>query len=448
MIMNTKRILLHTEAAVHTVVTILLFGGCWYGWYQNQNGILHIAMYSILLLFCLRTYNAYALGTSRIRMLVYSQTLANIVAGGILYILMTGERQSWLHPLPMVGLWLVQLLWNTVWSGVASAMYSRLCPPARTVFLYGTQADLRYLDEVYRHTREFQVVKTMEISREEGIEQLLAGYEAVFVSGVESTIVDRILEYCIAGDIRCYVIPQVGDVILLGAAHMEAFHVPVFQVTRAKPSLTYTICKRAFDIFCALCGIIVFSPCMLLTAAAIKWYDGGPVLYKQVRLTKDRRAFTIYKFRSMRVDAEKDGVARLAAEQDDRITPVGKVIRACRFDELPQLFNILRGDMSVVGPRPERPELAAQYEQHMPAFALRLQVKAGLTGTAQVYGKYNTDPYDKLRMDLLYIQKMSWLEDIKLVFATVKILFLKESTQGVVGTQTTVETQKMESVVK
>ena len=166
---------------------------------------------------------------------------------------------------------------------------------------------------------------------------------------------------------------------------------------------------------------------MLITAVAIKAYDHGPVLYKQIRLTKDGKQFKILKFRSMRVDAEKDGVARLAADHDDRITPVGRVIRAIRFDELPQIFNILMGDMSIVGPRPERPEIAAQYEQEMPAFSLRLQVKAGLTGTAQVYGRYNTEPRDKLKMDLMYINNMSLVEDLKLIFATVKILFMKES---------------------
>ena len=133
----------------------------------------------------------------------------------------------------------------------------------------------------------------------------------------------------------------------------------------------------------------------------------------------------------MRVDAEKDGVARLAADHDDRITPVGRVIRPIRLDELPQIFNILRGDMSIVGPRPERPEIAAQYEKEMPAFSLRLQVKAGLTGMAQVYGRYNTEPRDKLKMDLMYINQMSLREDLKLIFATVKILFMPDSTEGV-----------------
>ena len=183
---------------------------------------------------------------------------------------------------------------------------------------------------------------------------------------------------------------------------------------------------------------MIASPVMLATAIAIKAEDGGPVLYKQVRLTKNARPFEIVKFRSMQPDAEKDGVARLSTgEKDDRITFVGRVIRKYRIDELPQLFNILEGSLSIVGPRPERPEIAAQYCELLPEFELRLQAKAGLTGYAQVYGKYNTIPYDKLQMDLMYIAHPSLIEDMKIVLATVKILFKPESTEGVAEGQAT-----------
>ena len=169
---------------------------------------------------------------------------------------------------------------------------------------------------------------------------------------------------------------------------------------------------------------------MLLTAIAVKACDGGPVIFSQERVTVDGRRFRVYKFRSMIVNAEKDGVAVLASQHDSRITPVGKVIRATRLDELPQLYNILRGDMSLVGPRPERPEIMKKYEESIPEFSYRLKVKAGLTGYAQVYGKYNTTAYDKLKMDLMYIENYSLLMDLKLLFMTVKVMFMKESTEG------------------
>ena len=181
----------------------------------------------------------------------------------------------------------------------------------------------------------------------------------------------------------------------------------------------------------SLVGLIVLSPFFLCVAIAVKAYDGGPAFYKQKRLTSGGKEFYLYKFRSMIVDAEKDGKARLAAEGDSRITPVGNFIRKTRLDELPQLINIIKGEMSIVGPRPERPEIAAEYEEEFPEFSFRLNAKAGLTGYAQVMGKYNTTPYDKLKMDLIYIQNFSLLLDLKIMFMTLRTIFIKESTEGI-----------------
>jgi exopolysaccharide biosynthesis polyprenyl glycosylphosphotransferase len=206
---------------------------------------------------------------------------------------------------------------------------------------------------------------------------------------------------------------------------------PVFKVNNFGPSQLEKIIKRLFDIFFSLFFLILVSPILLITAIAIKAGDGGPVFYKQVRLTQYGKPFKIIKFRSMRVDAEKDGKAQLAKENDDRITPVGKFIRSCRIDELPQLINILSGDMSVVGPRPERPELIEKIKLEVPEFDYRLGVKAGLTGYAQVYGKYNTRLKDKLLFDLIYIEQFSVLLDLRIMFMTFKILFKKDSTEGV-----------------
>ena len=210
----------------------------------------------------------------------------------------------------------------------------------------------------------------------------------------------------------------------------------MLKVGRYHPQPEYLFIKRLLDIVISAVALVVLSPIFIVTAIAIKATDHGPVFYKQIRLTKDGKEFGILKFRSMRVDAEKDGVARLATKNDSRITPVGKVIRATRIDELPQLLNIFKGDMSVVGPRPERPEIAKEYEESIPEFAYRLKVKAGLTGYAQIYGKYNTTAYDKLKLDLMYIESYSILEDLKLILATFKIVFTKESTEGLEEGQT------------
>ena len=270
----------------------------------------------------------------------------------------------------------------------------------------------------------------LQILRQEGV-------RVAFLCGVHSHERNVLLKHCIAHGIDVFVIPRIGDVIMSGARRMHMFHLPVLRVRRYQPSPEYLFVKRAIDILASGLMLVVLSPIMLITALAIR-SDGGPVFYKQVRLTENGRKFKIIKFRSMRVDAEKDGKARLSTgDNDDRITPVGRFIRKVRLDELPQLINILKGDMSIVGPRPERPEIAAEYEKELPEFALRLQCKAGLTGYAQVYGQYNTTPYDKLQMDLQYISHPGIWEDLRIILATIKILFKKDSTEGVAEGQQT-----------
>ena len=245
------------------------------------------------------------------------------------------------------------------------------------------------------------------------------------------------IKFCYGQSIRVYLLPKISDVILMGAEELHVFDSPMLLTREYSLSIEQRFIKRFMDICLSLLLLLIASPIMLVTAIVIKLYDGGPVLYKQVRCTRNQREFYIMKFRSMKTDAEKDGVARLASKNDSRVTPIGKVIRKCRIDELPQLVNILRGDMSFIGPRPERPEIIAQYMEVMPEFAYRMKVKAGLAGFAQVYGKYNTTPYDKLKLDLTYIENYTVWLDIKLMLLTLKILFWPDSTEGIDGEQIT-----------
>ena len=232
--------------------------------------------------------------------------------------------------------------------------------------------------------------------------------------------------------------------MIMNAEQIHLFDTTLLLFRNRRLSIEQKFAKRAMDIVVSLLMAIVFSPFMLVIALLIKLYDGGPVFYKQERLTLDKKVFYVLKFRSMRVDSEKSG-ARLAMKGDSRITPVGRVIRNIHFDELPQIFNILKGDMSLVGPRPERPEIAEEYRREIPEFDYRLKVKAGLTGFAQVYGRYNTTPYDKLKLDLTYIENYSFFLDCKLILLTFKILFQKENTEGVEQWQVTAATKEKES---
>ena len=261
-------------------------------------------------------------------------------------------------------------------------------------------------------------------------------YEAVLIGDIPSHERNLFVKHGFEKGIRCYGLPKISDIMIRSAESIDLFDTPVLLYRNQSLSLSQKILKRLLDIVVSL---IVLIPCLIIMAVVailIKKYDHGPIFYRQKRLTFDGREFDIIKFRSMVVDAEKQG-AMLAKETDDRITPVGRVIRRLHFDEIPQIFNILKGDMSLVGPRPERPDIAAKYRESIPEFDFRLKVKAGLTGYAQVYGQYNTAPYDKLKLDLTYIENYSLALDIKLIFLTVKIFFMKEKSQGVDNEQKT-----------
>ncbi|MBQ7085727.1 MAG: sugar transferase, partial [Anaerotignum sp.] len=241
----------------------------------------------------------------------------------------------------------------------------------------------------------------------------------------------KVIQYCFEKGIPVCILPNVSEIVLRSAYVISLLDRPMLICRRGELSLFDEFIKRCFDILVAGVALVAVSPVMLVIAVLIKLQDGGPVLYQQTRLTLHGKPFQLYKFRSMIVNAEKDGVARLAKANDSRITPLGAILRRFRLDELPQLLNILKGEMSIVGPRAERPEIAAQYEKELPEFAYRLTVKAGLTGYAQVLGRYNTSPYDKLMWDLMYIEGYSFFMDLKIIMMTVKILFLPESTSGV-----------------
>jgi len=447
-----KYMVMRTLKVLHTLLSVAMFVPCWSKVYgaavvdQAETALLMYVLYAVSLVMFFRTYRAYAVGMSRVSELVYSQCLTNVITAGVVYVLGCVLWTKLLNPLSMFGLILVQGCINAVWSVLANRVYFKMHAPKRTVIIYRKKEDLRKIEEIRFFANRFDVQKQIENPTD--IHELIReieGYQVVFVAGVNATLRNGIAKYCVENDVQAYIAPHVGDVIMSGAEHMLMFSVPVMRIRRATPKPEYLIAKRMIDMVVSAAALVLLSPVMLVTALVIHLYDKGPVFYKQVRLTRDGRRFEILKFRSMKVNAEKDGVARLASENDDRITPVGKIIRACRIDELPQLINILMGDMTIVGPRPERPEIAAQYEKEMPAFSLRLQVKAGLTGLAQVYGRYNTEPYDKLQMDLMYINKMSLFEDFRLMFATVKILFMRESTKGISEGQTTAKVEEKKS---
>ena len=421
------------------------FAFVWYKFYADLLWVrffkrghwLVILLFMILYYIIGRVYDAFKISLNSKSEIVYSQMLSLLEVDVIMFIV------AWLlirhvpSVLPMIGVFAVQTLISIAWSNLAQNWYFRTFPADRTVIIWDMREEISPLIRRYNLEKKYKVVDTL--PAQECIENLnmIDDADTVFLVGVHSHDRNIISKYCLMHGIRAFLIPRVGDLIVASAQRSHMLYLPILKIDRNNLSFEYLAIKRIGDILISLIGLIISSPIMLITAICIKAEDGGPVIYKQTRLTKNGKQFDILKFRSMRTDAEEDGVARLSTgEDDDRITKVGRFIRRTRIDELPNFINILRGDISFVGPRGERPELAEEYQKELPEFALRLQVKAGLTGYAQVYGKYNTSPYDKLLMDLLYIANASVFEDLRIIFATIKILFIKESTEGVDEGQT------------
>lgn len=394
--------------------------------------------YAAIFLIMQDIYHACQIGQFRVSELILCQALANLFSSALLYLGVALYNHRLFNPLMLLSVFAGQMLLGIAWTLLSNRLYFLHRRRPRTMILSRNEDAVEQLyHSPYFHTK-YDIIGVFPPAEDpQALREQISSCEAVFVVDVPTALCNTIAKLCVEMDVKGYFTPRLGQIIMAGAQHWVNFSLPLLRVRRADGHGEYRFFKRAFDIACALAGLILCSPVILAVIIAIRLDDHGPIFYRQVRLTRNGREFNILKFRSMSVNAEADGVARLAGQNDSRITRVGKFIRACRIDELPQLINILMGDMSIVGPRPERPEIAAQYEQTLPEFALRLQVKAGLTGLAQIYGRYNTEPYHKLQMDLMYINEMSFIKDLQLILATIKILFVKDSTQGVEqGSQT------------
>lgn len=458
-----KRTILFFASMINVCMMTALFSYSWYHFYADmmytyrfyrRGNYVVLALYAVLLFFFSNMYGSLKIGRFRRIEVLLSQYLSLFLTNVVMYVVISLLAFRFVTPFYLFVVLLAEMLVSTIWNVVVIKLYNRIFQPWKILLVYGERpaADLVYKVEARRD--KYAIYDAVNIN--EGMEQIkkrILDFQAVIIGDIPAVERNDVLKYCYAKKVRAYVIPKISDIILMGADRIHVFDTP-FMLSRGYTlSFDQRFGKRTLDIILSVLLLIAASPFMLLTALAIKLYDHGPVFYSQVRCTKGGKEFAIYKFRSMIVDAEKKGGVQLAKEHDKRITPVGRVIRAARIDELPQLFNILKGDMSFVGPRPERPELIKEYSQEMPEFVFRMRVKAGLTGYAQVYGKYNTTPYDKLKLDLFYIENYSFWTDMKLILMTVKTIFKPDSTEGIEQEQTNalkeqVDTTDVEEIVK
>ncbi len=424
---------------MHLITFAALFGiyvFFWKGFYEaatfdNKGNYLVMFSYVVVLFLFMKLYGAFKIGVSTYSDTMYSFVLSILLTNLITYFQLCLIARMLLSPVYLLMATVWQILTYVILSFVGYKLYFLLNPTHDVIVICSNQSEA--LESIYKMSQKkkryaIKSIINTNLPMDEICRQIDM-HEAVFLCSTNENVKNKIMMYCYESKKRLYLLPEVSDIMVKNATMCQIFDSPVMLCKNRGINFEQALVKRVMDIVFSSIGLVVASPFMALIAIAIKAYDKGPVFFKQDRVTKDGKLFTLIKFRSMIVDAEKDG-AKKATNDDDRITPVGKLIRMTRVDELPQLINIFKGDMSLVGPRPERIENVEEYTQMLPEFALRHKVKAGLTGYAQIYGKYNTSPKDKLTMDLIYIENYSLLMDIKLMLMTVKIMFMKESTEG------------------
>lgn len=400
--------------------------------YYFRGRLLTVVVYAFILFVIFFLTDALKFGYLKLSNVVISQFISIWICNVITYFQLGLLHGNLVPPNMLVLLSFSEMVICIVFPYLFTKIYHHFYVPRKMVMIYSSKTSALALKAKLDTRSDKYKVKGL-ISIDEGVERILSTveeYDSVIINGIPTLQRKEILDYCFQNRISTYIVPDIQDVFIRGALEISLFDTPLLHL-HDNMTFLQLIVKRAFDFFLSALALLILSPLMIIVSFLIKVGDGGPVFYKQDRLTKGGKVFKIMKFRSMRVDSEKDGIARLASKNDSRITPIGRVIRACRMDELPQLFNILKGDMSIVGPRPERPEIAEQYKKEGLPYDLRLKVKAGLTGYAQIIGKYNTTAADKLKLDLMYIENYSLFMDLRLIFMTPRILFEKESTEGV-----------------
>ena len=429
---------------LHTAYASLTFWMVWisYTTVHDQTGhltglanrLMALAIYAFIFVLLMRSMGGYLIGVSRKMNVVGSLAVALFITDSaevFISLAITGQyRFFWAFLWRYILLFLAQVFCISLSSIMLIDLYRKKFPPLRLIEIYGRHPNrvakkMGFRDDKYVFDDKIDCSES-----DERIVEAILPFDAVLINDVPSDREDELLRICFDINKRVYFTPAISDVMIKSSDDINLFDTLIYLCRNSGMTVWQRFWKRFFDVFLSVLAIVVLSPLLCMVALLIKKEDGGPVFYRQERVTLNGRRFMILKFRSMIVDAEKDNRSVPAGAEDPRITKVGRFIRATRIDELPQLFNIAKGDMSIVGPRPERVAHVEKYTRDIPEFRYRLKMRGGLTGYAQVYGKYNTTAIDKLKMDLSYIANYSLLLDVQIIFETLRVIMQKESTEG------------------
>ncbi len=435
-----KRLINFIACVLLVIVETAIFAYVWYTFYSKdptgaavfyrRGNWAVIGIYMLFMFFFTKSFGGYKIGFLRISDVCLSQLLAVFCSNVVVYIEICAILRQYVNIAPLLLLCVMELVIIFPWVYLCRLLFTRLFPPRKMLVVFDERSPKEIIEKINARPDKYNICEAINVSKgKEKVLRKVHEYDAVVLCDIRANIRNDIMKYCFEHEIRNYITPKLSDLIIMGSEGIYLFDSPLLLSRNQGLTADQLLVKRIMDIVISTILLVVMMPFMLIVAVLIKLYDGGPVFYYQNRLTRDGKIFRMIKFRSMCIDSEKDGVM-VASKNDSRVTPIGRFLRQIHFDELPQIINVFKGDMSFVGPRPERPEIADLYKEKIPEFGFRLKVKAGLTGYAQVYGKYNTTPYDKLKLDLTYIENYSVFLDIKIILGTFKVLFQKENTEG------------------
>ena len=435
-----KKLISLCQSILILAIEVVAFGYVWFKIYDTSKAFdesfpgannLVVFLYLFVLFFFTRLNGGYKFGHLRLMDLIFSQILSLLGSHILVFFVMSLALRRIIAPGPLVVLTLFDIIIIFIYNGLMHFMEVRLYPPRRLVLVYGDKGPYEMMDTFNAREDKFCIKESIHAgSNIDMIMKKAEEYDGIIIHRVQPELRSKLLHLCYQKDIRAYIAPYISDIILWSSGNTHLFDMPMLVTRNHGITVVEAFFKRLMDIVLSVIMFIILSPLMLIIALIVKLQDGGPVIYKQERVTKGGKLFYIYKFCSMRIDSETNG-AKLARKNDERVTRFGAFLRAIHLDEMPQLINIIKGDMSLVGPRPERPEIIEKYKDEIPEFDYRLKVKAGLTGFAQVYGRYKTPSYNKLKLDLMYIEHYSIWLDIKIMLLTIKIIFNKENSEGI-----------------
>lgn len=446
-----KRLILFLTSAIILSVQTIVFIDVWFNDYSNtganyfnRGNYIVIAQYTLMLYLFYKIYGGFKVGHLKIFSIMYTQFLSIVCVNAITYLQLSliGRWKFMTNVQPIIRMTIVDFVISAIWVIFTRFIYVKVFPPKKLLVIYGNYSPDNLVHKLSSREDKYLIEEVLSIDNDiDFIKCEMLKYHNVVLADISADIRNQLLKYCFANNIRCYIVPKISDIMIRSAEDIGIFDTTLLLFRNVGLTVEQAFIKRLMDIILSIIACVISLPIMLIIALAIKLCDRGPVFYFQDRLTKDGRVFKIIKFRSMYIQDENQEYC-MTRKNDERVTPVGKILRLLHLDELPQIYNILKGDMSFVGPRPECPELTEKYSEFIPEFDFRLKVRAGLTGYAQVHGKYNTTPYDKLKLDLTYIQNYSMLLDVKLIMLTFKIFFQKETSEGIEDWQTTAATKE------